>query len=93
MVDRNINRYQLETMTVPFTPTVIDGVITYNEVRIYGENGSVIIESPVAGTAQLVLINGISTPLEVQPGRNVYPVESNEYYIVRFNGTTAKLKF
>ena len=93
VAERNLNSYMLEHMTVPFTPTAIDEVNAYNEVRIYGENGCVVIESPMAGTAQLVLINGNSTLLKVEPGRNRYPVNTNEIYIVRFNGTTAKLKF
>ncbi len=93
VAERNLNSYQLEMQSIPFVPTVIDDIIAYNEVRIYGENGNVVIESPVAGTAQLVLINGISTPLKVQPGRNVYPVNNNGFYIVRFNSTTAKIKF
>lgn len=93
VAERNLNSYEPESMMISFIPTAIDDVIAYNEVHIYGENGNVVIESPAAGTAQLVLINGVSTPLEVQPGRNVYPVNSNEYYIVRFNGTTAKLRF
>ena len=93
VAERNLNSYEPEPMMVPFVPTAIDGATLYNEVRIYGEKGNVVIESPVAGTAQLVLLNGIATPLEVQPGRNIYPVNSNEYYIVRFNGVTAKLRF
>ena len=93
VAERNLNSYEPEPMMVPFVPTAIDGATLYNEVRIYGEKGNVVIESPVAGTAQLVLLNGIATPLEVQPGRNTYPVNSNEYYIVRFNGVTAKLRF
>ena len=93
LAERSLNSYELEPMTVPFTPTAIDDVVTYNEVRIYPENGCIVIESPYAGTAQLVLLNGISSPLDVKAGRNVYPVGKNEYYIVRFGSTTAKLKF
>ena len=94
LAERNLNSHELQPLTVAFNTTAIDEIsLTSPDVRIYGENGCVVIESPVAGTAQLVRINGISTSLDVCPGRNVYRVNNNEFYIVRFNGTTAKLRF
>ena len=93
LAERSLNSYELEPMSVPFTLTAIDGVNACNEVRIYTENGCIVIESPYAGTAQLVLLNGISAPLKVLHGRNIYKVDKNEYYIVRFGTTIAKLRF
>lgn len=69
--------------------------VVYDHVNIYGENGSIIIESPVEGTAQLVRINGISREVKVEPGRNVYPVSAahGDVIIAAFNGTTKKIQF
>ena len=74
--------------------TGVNGV-TYENVRIYGSDGSVIIESPVEGMAQLVRINGMSQNVEVKPGRNVYPVNVShgDIIIATFNGTTEKIQF
>ena len=69
--------------------------VVYDHVNIYGENGSIIIESPVEGTAQLVRINGISREVKVEPGRNVYPVTvtRGDIIIASFKGTTRKIQF
>ena len=69
--------------------------VVYDHVNIYSENGSIIIESPVEGTAQLVRINGMSREVKVEPGRNVYPVSSahGDVIIAAFNGTTRKIQF
>ena len=69
--------------------------VVYDHVNIYGENGSIIIESPVEGTAQLVRINGISREVKVEPGRNVYPVTMTrgDIIIASFKGTTRKIQF
>ena len=69
--------------------------IGYNHVNIYGSNGSVIIESPIEGMAQLVRINGMSQKVKVEPGRNVYPVSMTrgDIIIATFNGTTKKIQF
>ncbi len=93
MAESNLNSYELETMTLPLNATAIDGIIAGNEVRIYGENGCLVIDSPITGTAQLILMNGIAKPLKVTKGRNEYRVDDNHIYMVNFNGTTAKLKF
>ena len=69
--------------------------VVYDHVNIYGENGSIIIERPVEGTAQLVRINGISREVKVEPGRNVYPVTMTrgDIIIASFKGTTRKIQF
>ena len=69
--------------------------VTYENVRIYGSNGSVIIESPVEGMARLVRINGMSREVKVEPGRNVYPVNVShgDIIIATFNGVTKKIQF
>lgn len=74
--------------------TGVNGV-TYENVSIYGSDGSVIIESPVEGMARLVRINGMSREVKVEPGRNVYPVNVShgDIIIATFNGVTKKIQF
>ena len=75
----------------------ITGVSTvvYDHVNIYGANGSIVIESPVDGMAQIVRLNGISQEVEVKAGRNVYPVSvtRGDIIIATFNGTTKKIQY
>lgn len=89
--ERNLTSHELDEVCVPLGTTGIYGMASYNEVRIYAQNGNIVIDSPAAGTAQLVQLNGITRPLKVQVGRNVYPAEPG-YYIVRMAGVTAKIK-
>ena len=71
------------------------GEVAYDHVSIYAQNGSLVIESPVSGMAQIVRINGISQNVPVAAGRNVYPVSAGygEIIIATFNGTTKKIRF
>lgn len=88
---RNLTTYEINPVNLPLDVSCIGKMNSCNEVRIYTENGSIIIESPSAGTAQLVMVNGITRPLTVNSGQNVYQAERG-YYIVRYNGQTAKVK-
>lgn len=73
---------------------VVTGV---NEIaakaRIYGYAGNIVIESPVNGTAQLVLPNGMSQIVKVNIGRNIYPAPAMGVVIVRMGAKTQKLLF
>ena len=63
------------------------------QARIYGEAGNIVIESPVNGTAQLVLPNGISRTVKVKTGRNIYPAPATGLVIVRAGEKAVKLIF
>ena len=89
--DRSLISHELDEVCVPMGTTGIDGTTACNEVRIYARNGNIVIDSPSAGTAQLVMLNGITRDLNVKAGRNTYPMPSG-YYIVRMAGATAKVK-
>ena len=65
-------RHELDDLSIEFGITGIGDLAVYNEVRIYAENGAIIIESPVSGEAQFVQMNGMTTPIRVEAGRNVY---------------------
>ena len=74
--------------------TSIDGV-GYDRVSIYAEGGNIVIESPVAGTAQLTRLNGAMQPLTIAAGRNVFPANASagEIVIVKFNNKVKKIQF
>ena len=88
---RELTTYEINPVNLPLDVSCIGKMNSCNEVRIYTENGHIIIESPSAGTAQLVMVNGITRTLTVNSGQNVYQAERG-YYIVRYNGQTAKVK-
>lgn len=78
----------------PFRAAVtgINDLADNGKASIYAQGGNVIIESGEAGEAQLVMLNGMTRPLHVSAGRNVYPINNSGVYVVRFNGVTAKLQ-
>lgn len=88
---RDLTTYEINPVNLPLDVSCIGKMNSCNDVRIYTENGNIIIESPNAGTAQLIMVNGITRPLTVNSGQNVYQAERG-YYIVRYNGQTAKVK-
>ena len=89
---RNLTRHELEPLRMTLSTTGVNDIETYSEVRIYAEGGNVIIESPKAGTATLVAMNGIATPLRVEAGRNVFAFNDYGIYVVRMGDTVAKLR-
>ncbi|MBO5540355.1 MAG: leucine-rich repeat protein [Muribaculaceae bacterium] len=91
VAERDLTTHELAPLSVALSTTGVSDLVASAGVRIWAENGSVVIESDEAGMAQLVMLNGMTQPLQVQPGRNTYPVAPG-YYIVRLAGHTAKLK-
>ena len=96
MAERNLIEH-LATGDVSLDLNQVSGVgeVSCDRVNIYGRDGAVVIESPVAGMARLVRVNGMSRRVTVQPGRNVYPVSvtRGDIVIATFNCITAKLQF
>ncbi|MBQ7691163.1 MAG: leucine-rich repeat protein [Muribaculaceae bacterium] len=93
LVERDLTTHHADDLWVPLGTTALDDLTACNEVRIYALDGAIVIESPVAGTAQLIQMNGIATPLRVEAGRNVYPMDTDGIAIVRFGAKTAKVRF
>lgn len=91
VAERDLTTHELAPVSVALSTTGVSDLAASAGVRIWAEGGSVVIESDEAGMAQLVMLNGMTQPLQVQPGRNTYPVAPG-YYIVRLAGHTAKLK-
>ena len=81
--------YGVGELTLDFIPTGVESL--YTAVRIYSEGGNVVIESPTAGTAQLVLPNGMSQTVRVNVGRNVYPAPATGLVIVKKKKKNEKL--
>lgn len=85
---------QCFTVNDLFLSPVVTGVDDITaQSRIYGEASNIVIESPVNGTAQLVLPNGMSRTVKVKAGRNIYPAPASGLVIVRMNANVAKLFF
>lgn len=84
-VERNLTTHSLDDLQVPVTATEVDRLTAYDDVRIYTQGTDIIIESPNDGTAQLVMLNGMTRPLPVKAGLNRYPMAEG-YYIVRLGG-------
>ena len=86
-------RHELDDITAELPVTAVDDLNAYSQVRIYAEDARIIIESPAAGEAQLIGINGVVTMLRVNAGRNVYAMDSHGIAIVKMNNNVAKLRY
>ena len=96
MAERNLVEHGASgDLTLDLNDYTDISTVIYDHVNIYGANGSVVIESPVDGMAQIVRLNGISQEVEVKAGRNVYPVSvtRGDIIIATFNGTTKKIQY
>ncbi len=89
-VERDMNSYALDEVLLYLEATRVNSLDHYEQVRIYVENGQIVIESPHSGTAKLVRVNGIATPMQVHQGRNVYHMDAG-FYMVHFKGQTEKI--
>lgn len=83
--------YAVNDMLLTPVVTGVDDITA--QARIYGEAGNIVIESPVSGTAQLVLPNGMSRTVKVKAGRNIYPAPATGLVIVRAGEKAVKLIF
>ncbi|MBO4814725.1 MAG: dockerin type I repeat-containing protein [Muribaculaceae bacterium] len=83
--------YTLNDILLSPVVTVVNELAA--KARIYGEAGNIVIESPVNGTALLVLPNGMSQNVKVSAGRNIYHAPATGVVIVRMADKTSKLFF
>ena len=63
-----------------------------DDVRIYTQDGLVVVESPVVDKVQFILPNGMSVMREVKAGHNVYSMGMNGVVIVKVNDQVKKFK-
>lgn len=69
--------------------TGVEGV--YSDVCAYAEGQSIVIEATDAGKAQIVRPNGVMQEVNVNVGRNTYPMADGGFYFIRFAGKTFKV--
>jgi len=62
-----------------------------DEARIYVENGNIIVDTPIAGTVQLIAIDGRMIEYQAHVGHNVYPIDVSGVYIIHFLNKTIKV--
>ncbi|MBR5725624.1 MAG: leucine-rich repeat protein [Muribaculaceae bacterium] len=87
--ERDMTRHTAKAFGVSASSSAVKEF--YSNVRIYGLNGKVMVETPVETTVELVMSNGTSRTVIAKPGVNTYPVGCG-ICIVRAAGEVAKLK-
>lgn len=90
-VEPNLTGYRMQPLHMTFSHTGVSQLPYGEGTSVRVENGSLVIDSKHAGTAQLVMLNGIVMPLQVNPGRNSYPLTSG-YYILRMSNNYVKVR-
>jgi hypothetical protein len=63
-----------------------------NDARIYIEDRNIIVDTPVAGTVQIIAVDGRMVEYQAQVGHNVYKVDFNGIYIIHFIDKTLKVR-
>jgi hypothetical protein len=89
--ERNLTAHALDDLSIEY----VESSAVYemsNEAKIYVENGSIIVDTPAAGTVQLIGVDGRMVKYHAQIGHNVYQVPGNTIYIIHFNGKTLKVR-
>ena len=89
--ERNLTAHTLDDLSIEYIESssvyeLMDGA------RIYVENGNIIVDTPLAGTVQIITVDGRMIEYQAHIGHNVYEVAGNTIYIVHFNGNTIKVR-
>ena len=89
--ERDLTGHYLDASCIEYVePSSVNELMS--EARIYVENGNIIVDTPVAGTVQLIAVDGRMMEYPAQVGRNLYPVNATGIYIIHFNGKTLKVR-
>ncbi len=89
--ERNLTSHYLDGASILYVdPSTVYELM--DEARIYVENDNIIVETPVAGTVQIIAIDGRMIESQANVGRNVYAVAGSGIFIVQFNGKTIKVR-
>ena len=63
------------------------------DIRVYVENGNIIVDTPVEGIVQLIAVDGrIVDEYFAQVGHNIYPVDIEGIYIIHFKDKAIKVR-
>lgn len=89
-VEPNLIGHRMQPLCMTVSHTGVSQLPYGEGTSVHVEDGNLVIDSKHAGTAQLVMLNGIVMPLQVNPGRNSYPLPSG-CYILHFNGKATKV--
>ncbi len=81
--------YDVDNITLELGTTGVESVKT--ATRIFSNGKNIIIDSPIDGTAQIVLSNGMSQNIKVAVGRNVYSSPASGLIIVKMGDIIEKL--
>lgn len=92
VVERNLAEHKLESLDLEMCSTGLSN-LSADQVRIWGENGRIVIESPEPGMAYCIGVDGVSMPLTVKAGRNEYPMDASGVAIVKMGRTVVKIRF
>ena len=73
--------YKLDNLTISSAVTSVEQVAV-DHLTIYAEGSNIIILSPSSTTLQLTNVAGVTSPLAVKAGKNVFPMNTPGVYIV-----------
>lgn len=90
LAEPNATLHEHDAMMLTFDASGVSEMCS--DVRIYTENGMVVVESPVANKVQFILPNGMSIERDVKAGRNVYNTGLNGVVIVKVSDQVKKFK-
>ena len=89
--ERDLASHTLDDLSVEYVePSAVYEI--QDDIRIYVENGNIIVETPVDGTVQMIAVDGRMVERQAQVGRNVYAVDASGIFIIHFKNKTIKVK-
>ena len=83
--------FSIDGFDLNFNPTGIGNV--HYTAHICSDSGNIVITSPINGTAQIALPNGMSKTVKVAMGRNIYPAPAKGVVIVKMGSEVRKIIF
>ena len=89
--ERNLTGHSLDGSCIEYVESSSVYELMEN-ARIYVKDRYIIVDTPVAGTMQLIAVDGRMIEHPVHVGHNEYPVNADGIYIINFNGKTIKVR-
>ena len=88
--ERDLTAHNLDDLSIEYVePSAVYELM--EDARIYVENGSIIVDTPYAGTVQLIAADCRMVEYQAHIGHNVYPVDVTGIYIIHFVNKTVKV--
>ena len=82
--------YKARDIELNFETTGVENARTAT-ARIYNDGINIIIDSPTASTAQIIMPNGMTQTVTVTAGKNVFPAPASGVIIVKMGDSIKKL--